>query len=108
MSAPNCMKNKSLTLYRSILREHKRRLPANMKALGDTYVKQEFRLHKEAKPEHLKRFIHSWENYLKTLLLQSEGGGKIGANIDAGDVSRMTEEQKQKMRSLMDNATGKK
>jgi hypothetical protein len=76
-----------------------------MKALGDTYVKQEFRLHKEAKPEHMTRFIHSWENYLSTLQTQTEGN--IGANIAVDDVSRMTEEQKQKMRGLMEKATNK-
>jgi hypothetical protein len=102
MSAPNCLANRSLSLYRSILREHKVRLPPQMKALGDTYVKQEFRLHKEAKPEHLNRFIKSWENYLMTLKTQS--AGNIGANIDADKVGRMTEEQKQKMRGLMDQA----
>ena len=100
-----CMATKSLSLYRSILREHKLRLPAKMKSLGDAYVKQEFRLHKEAKPEHLRRFMNSWENYLQTLQKQAEGGGKIGVNIDANDVNRMTEEQKQKMRGLMDKAT---
>jgi hypothetical protein len=99
-----CMASKSLSLYRSILREHKLRLPAKMKSLGDAYVKQEFRLHKEAKPEHLRRFMNSWENYLQTLQTQAEGG-KIGVNIDANDVNRMTEEQKQKMRGLMDKAT---
>lgn len=104
MSA-NCLANRSLSLYRSILREHKRRLPPQMKALGDTYVKQEFRLHKTAKPEHLNRFIQSWENYLTTLQTQSKGN--IGANIDVDDVSRMTEEQKQKMRNLMDTTTRK-
>lgn len=105
MSASSCLSSKSLGLYRSILREHKRRLPAKMKALGDTYVKQEFRLHKEAKPDHLKRFIQSWENYLMTLQTQSKGN--IGTNINADDVSRMTEEQKQKMRGLMDSAIKK-
>lgn len=77
-----------------------------MKALGDTYVKQEFRLHKDAKPEHMQRFVRSWENYLMTLQTQSEGN--IGANIDADEVSRMTEEQKQKMRNLMDTTVSKK
>ena len=95
----------ALALYRSILREHRRRLPPRMKALGDSYVKQEFRLHKEAKPEHLKKFMMSWESYLVNLRGQSEG--KIGVNIDADDVGRMTEEQKQKMRSMMDSATKK-
>lgn len=49
--------------------------------------------------------MNSWENYLQTLQKQAEGGGKIGVNIDANDVNRMTEEQKQKMRGLMDKAT---
>jgi hypothetical protein len=69
-----------------------------MKQLGDTYVRQEFNLHKEAKTEQLYRFMQSWENYLVTL--QSQKVGSFGQDMQADDVNRMTEEQKKKMQNL--------
>ena len=43
----------SLTLYRQILQEHRQRLPALMRKLGDDYVRSEFKAHKAAKPEQV-------------------------------------------------------
>ena len=54
-------------LYRSILKEHKNRLPAPMRNMGDAYVKNEFVLHLEAKPEHVTQFYTAWEEYLAGL-----------------------------------------
>jgi hypothetical protein len=56
----------TLRLYRHILREH-RRLPEMMRKMGDEYVKNEFRLHKSAKPEFVEQFSISWTNYLAYL-----------------------------------------
>ena len=41
-------KVKVLSLYRNILRQHKRKLLAVQRVLADAYVKQEFRLNKTA------------------------------------------------------------
>ena len=49
----------SLRLYRAILTTH-RSLPSEMRAIGDIYVREEFKLHKNAKPEHLQPFFDQW------------------------------------------------
>ena len=50
-------------LLRSILRLHKLRLPSDQQALGDAYVKAEFRLHKDAEPAFVKMFMAEWTSY---------------------------------------------
>lgn len=47
-------------LYRRILLLH-RALPPDLKALGDQYVKDEFRRHKAAGPAEARRFLQEWE-----------------------------------------------
>ena len=45
-------------LYRRILRAHRKHLPAEMRILGDAYVKAEFRAHRNVdNPIHLVSFI---------------------------------------------------
>lgn len=47
-------------LYRRILLLH-RSLPPDLKALGDQYVKDEFRRHKTVGSEEAQRFLQEWE-----------------------------------------------
>jgi hypothetical protein len=54
-------RNLSLRLYKSIMRSH-RALPSGMRDVGDVYVREEFKLHKTAKPEHLGPFFEQWIN----------------------------------------------
>ena len=49
----------SLRLYKSIMRSH-RALPEGIRDVGDVYVREEFKLHKTAKPEHLGPFFEQW------------------------------------------------
>ena len=58
------MSSKSPYLFRSILREHRKRLPVLMRKLGDDYVRSEFRAHKTAKPEQVAQFMHGWNDYM--------------------------------------------
>lgn len=52
----------ALTLYRGILKAHKSHLPAEMRALGDSYVKAEFKLHKNVEnSSQLDAFFVGWE-----------------------------------------------
>lgn len=48
------------SLYRKILLLH-RTLPLHLKALGDQYVKEEFRRHKAVGPAEAKLFMKEWE-----------------------------------------------
>ncbi|KAM9574700.1 succinate dehydrogenase assembly factor 3, mitochondrial isoform 1-T3 [Guaruba guarouba] len=50
-------------LYRRILLLH-RALPAALRALGDRYVKEEFRKHKAAGPAEAQRFLREWESFV--------------------------------------------
>ncbi|KAG1798461.1 ACN9-domain-containing protein [Suillus plorans] len=56
-----------IPLYRRLLRAH-RRLPIEMRLLGDDYVKAEFRRHKEiTNPVHVMGFLTQWKMYLDEL-----------------------------------------
>ena len=46
-------------LYKSCLKLH-RGLPIHLKAIGDTYVKDEFRRHKKADEQQVKLFMEAW------------------------------------------------
>lgn len=48
------------SLYRRILLLH-RVLPPDLKALGDQYVKDEFRKHKTVGSDEAHRFLQEWE-----------------------------------------------
>ena len=71
--------SRGVMLYRSILRAHKKHLPLEMKQLGDTYVRAEFRAHKEAKPEHLTSFFQEWENYLEQINVTARARDSLSA-----------------------------
>jgi hypothetical protein len=46
-----------LQLYRRILRVHRRKLDPEMRILGDSYIKSEFRAHRNVEnPLHIVRF----------------------------------------------------
>jgi hypothetical protein len=61
---------RAVSLYRSLLRAHKRHLPLQMKELGDAYVKSEFRLHKKTtQSEQIQQFLTEWDRYLEQILM---------------------------------------
>lgn len=58
----------ALSLYRGILRAH-RRMPTEMRQLGDAYVRSEFKLHKPVTNEaQLGAFFSAWEEYLDQMM----------------------------------------
>ena len=62
-------KDVALQLYRNILKAHKRYLPYEMRRLGDSYVKSEFKLFKAVTNEgQLNQFYTGWNEYLDQLL----------------------------------------
>jgi hypothetical protein len=58
-----------LSLFRSILRLHRERLPPPMRAMGDTYVKSEFRRHLRGSTteEQWGVFVAEWQRYAAML-----------------------------------------
>uniref|UniRef100_A0AC35TL93 Succinate dehydrogenase assembly factor 3 n=1 Tax=Rhabditophanes sp. KR3021 TaxID=114890 RepID=A0AC35TL93_9BILA len=81
-----------LILYKRILRLHYG-LPPDFKQLGDVYVKDEFRRHKEASKEHTLVFLRSWTEYTMMLSKQLTGKGlakkEIGTNLNPELFSKM-------------------
>ena len=68
MSSSGASRMVALKLYRSILRAHANHLPTPMRALGDAYVKSEFRLHKATtNTDQLSQFYTEWQKYLEHL-----------------------------------------
>ena len=84
MSSAANGRTRALGLYRSLLKAHKVHLPPEMRQLGDTYVKSEFKLHKSAKPEHLTSFYREWDKYLDSLLMtvRTRESLSMGAMVD--------------------------
>lgn len=117
------MANRALTLYRSLLRVHKKHLPVEMRELGDTYIKSEFRLHKTAKPEQAEKFFEEWENYRSQILmtaraqesrssgsLDDKSGGGSGSTVfdfgvDLPPDAELSEEQREQLQQLREEAT---
>jgi hypothetical protein len=90
-----------LRLYRDILKEHRKKLPSMMQELGDSYVRNEWKLHKQTTPASVKIFLREWENYLITLRAQKQ---VVGANIKQEKLSNLSEEQKRQLEKLKKEA----
>lgn len=98
-------------LYKRILVLH-RFLPIHLRALGDQYVKDEFRRHKTAAPEEVGSFMTEWQNYkdtLQTQILESEGqrlsSVTFGANLSDGQLKNFQDEQIGQLYELMLEST---
>ncbi|NWX07476.1 SDHF3 factor, partial [Caloenas nicobarica] len=96
-------------LYRRILLLH-RALPAALRALGDRYVKEEFRKHKAAGPAEAQRFLREWE---ATLIQQQINEDKqnlrektvYGIQLTEENLNDFRDEQIGQLKELMDEAT---
>ncbi|KAM5544539.1 hypothetical protein V8D89_001437 [Ganoderma adspersum] len=83
-----------LPLYRRILRAH-RNLPREMRSLGDVYVKDEFRRHKETTNKvHIIGFLSQWKMYLDVLPAGSDSAKAFrGKPLDPTTLEKMSAEQ---------------
>merc|ERR1712012_780394 len=71
-------------LYKSCLKLH-RGLPLHLKAIGDTYVKDEFRRHKKADSAQTQIFMEAWAKYAIQLTNQLGKRGVHTAQTIGGD-----------------------
>lgn len=85
-----------IPLYRRILRAH-RRLPAEQRFLGDQFVKNEFRLHRESdNPLHIVGFLSTWQQYCEML----EQDRWKDAQLDVQKLEKMSDDQLIQVSSL--------
>ncbi|ODN83145.1 acetate non-utilizing protein 9, mitochondrial, variant [Cryptococcus amylolentus CBS 6039] len=99
-----------IPLYRRILRTH-RLLPAEMRYMGDSYVKSEFRLTRSTdNPLHIIGFLSQWKLYLdevESSVITPDGRKKgetvqwRGKKLDADAFERLSKEQVGQLYELM-------
>ncbi|XP_063159738.1 succinate dehydrogenase assembly factor 3, mitochondrial [Candoia aspera] len=99
------------TLYKKILQLH-RVLPLELKALGDQYVKDEFRRHKSISLQEAQHFLQEWENYAMMLWQQvnqhaqnSTNRPHFGADLSEEKFGALRDEQVGQLHELMQEAT---
>ena len=102
-----------LKLYRSILRLH-RFLPAELRVLGDNYVKNEFRLHRQVRDEQvLTTFFNEWAQYHWNLVGQLEADLEriqgpllkpLGKKLEMKRLSEFNDDQLYNLMELRKNA----
>lgn len=72
-------------LFRGIMRVHRTKLPAEMRDLGDSYVRAEFRAHIKAKTTEAQwtQFLSMWEGYLAMLNPPAEASSQpVGLHVE--------------------------
>lgn len=109
----------ALSLYRGILRAH-RKLPAEMRQLGDAYVRSEFKLHKPVTNEaQLGAFYSAWDQYVDHLRMsarrkesidagaldEKEGAQELGFGQHLEMDLELSDEQKEQLEKLREEAT---
>ncbi|EDN07170.1 acetate non-utilizing protein [Histoplasma capsulatum] len=87
-----------LQLYRRLLRVHRKKLPKDMRLLGDEYVKNEFRAHRNVdNPIHIVGFLTEWQLYAQKL----EGDTWQGEKLDKAKIDKMSDQQIGQLYELM-------
>ncbi|CAJ1348766.1 unnamed protein product [Effrenium voratum] len=91
------------SLFRTIMRLHKIKLDPQMRSLGDSYARKEFRLH--AKPQvqepHKQMFLKAWRNYVDMVSSQDT---VVGQEMSTEEKSKLNDQQKVQLESLEKSA----
>jgi hypothetical protein len=92
-----------LGLYRDVLRVHRKVLPPPMRALGDRYMRDEFRRHKEGNTteSQWRAFAAEWQQYVATL---NGSGAEMSGDITPDIMETMSPEQKEQLAKLHNEA----
>ncbi|GBF90061.1 succinate dehydrogenase assembly factor, mitochondrial [Raphidocelis subcapitata] len=96
-----------LSLYRQVLRMHRRQLPTPLRSLGDSYVQSEFRRHLKGKTSEAqwREFGDQWGAYLSMLAGRADADEEAGDARPLHDAERaMTPEQRAQMQQLREAA----
>jgi len=87
-----------IPLYRRLLRIHRKKLGPEERVFGDTYLKAEFRRHRDIEnPLHIVGFLTEWQQYGQML----EGDEWKGSKIDTALLDKLSDQQVGQMYELM-------
>ncbi|CAN8074095.1 unnamed protein product [Agarophyton chilense] len=95
--------NHRLSLYRRIMRLHRLKLPDIQRSIGDQYVRQEFRAHRDVKPEQQNQFLQQWEDYAAHLTMEADFFG-LGRDLAEKEVEALNDDQKAQLERLRASA----
>ncbi|KAK0520459.1 hypothetical protein OC834_007032 [Tilletia horrida] len=97
-----------IPLYRRLLRAHRYALAAEMRSLGDAYIKDEFRRHRKTdNPLHIIGFLSQWKLYLDALEVDRGLGMKSdGRRLDPDLLEKLSEEQTYQLYELYSHLLG--
>ncbi|EXJ89359.1 hypothetical protein A1O3_02426 [Capronia epimyces CBS 606.96] len=87
-----------IPLYRRLLRIHRKKLGAEERIFGDTYLKAEFRRHRDIEnPLHIVGFLTEWQQYAQQL----EGDDWKDRKIEKDLLDKMSDQQVGQLYELM-------
>ncbi|KAI9732814.1 MAG: acetate non-utilizing protein 9 [Cirrosporium novae-zelandiae] len=93
-----------IPLYRRVLRANRKKLTAEMRILGDSYVKDEFRKHRDVEnPLYILGFLMQWQLYAQKL----EGDSWRDSKLDPEVVNKMSDQQLGQLYELMQSIKNK-
>lgn len=96
-----------LALFRRILRAH-RQLPSEMRQLGDSYTRAEFKKHKGAKPQFIPGFVAEWTRYVELIEAQAAATASatspIGRELSPSELGALSDEQRVQLKTLRQEA----
>ncbi|CAE7320818.1 acn9 [Symbiodinium natans] len=93
----------SMTLYRSVMRLHRLKLDPQMRSLGDTYARKEFRLHGKPQVTDSQRqmFVQEWKKYVDMISMQET---VVGQELTAEQKGKLNDQQKVQLDNLEQSA----
>ena len=98
--------HRAVVLYRAILKVHRIKLPVTLRVLGNEYVKNEFKLHKNVKNSALlDKFYNGWEDYLRMMIRQELD--TIGKDMTEDELAQLSDEQREKLTTLKEDNSKK-
>ncbi|KAH8417276.1 hypothetical protein KR222_007875, partial [Zaprionus bogoriensis] len=85
-------------------------LPTELRALGDNYVRDEFRRHLKCNPMEAQLFMTEWARYASTITqqlgLRGKPKGELGEKLDPQSVEMLKDDQVVQLYELMLAAKG--
>ena len=101
----------ALTLYRTLMKLQMRKVPEDLRPLGDLMIKQEFRLHLDtATEDQMGKFLVGWKQYEMMLDKQLDHSRSMRGmkealhdpELDAMFKDKLTEEQQSTLTDFKD------
>lgn len=92
-------KKEAIKQYYLILKAHMQLQPRDLRTLGDSMVKQEFRQHFTGDGKYMIPFCEGWQNYYEQLV-QSDSYKELAQNMTEDDKSFQTSEMKDNLKQL--------